>query len=404
MGKTFTIARHELLVTLKRVSFILVTLAVPLLMLVGYGVYQGVQHWYHPSEPTVEVIGYVDQAGGFNGYTDQLGATFIPYPGEEEARQALLAGEIKEYFVIPQDYLSSGSIIRYTREREVSPPPKTMEQIQDFLISNLIGEQANPGVLDRVKTPMLVTSFILDKSGNVVKNQSPFVQFFLPYIFAILLILSIFFSSGYLLQGVSEEKENRLIEILLSSVSARQLMVGKVLGLGTAGLAQMLVWMASIEVFIKVARVNIPALSDISIPSNILILGIVYYILGYLLFAVISAGIGSIGSTARESQSWSGIMATTALVPLWLSAVIIQSPDHIISRVLTIFPLTAPIATMMRLPLQSIPAWELALSLALLVASIVFSMWAAAKVFRTALLMYGKRPSLKEIVRYIREA
>lgn len=404
MSKTLTIARHELLVTLKRTSFILVTLAVPLLMLVGYGVYQGVQHWYRPSEPTVEVIGYVDQAGGFDEYNNQIGATFIPYPGEEEAKQALLAGETKEYFVISQDYLSSGSIIRYTRERELEPPPETMERIQDFLISNLIGEQAPPEVLDRVKTPMLVTSIILDESGNVVENQNPFVQFFLPYIFAILLMLSIFFASGYLLQGVSEEKENRLIEVLLSSVSARQLMVGKVLGLGTAGLAQMLVWVASIEVFIKVARVNIPALSDLSIPSNILVLGIVYYILGYLLFAVLSAGIGSIGSTARESQSWSGIMATTAMVPLWLSAVIIQSPDHIISKVLTIFPLTAPITAMMRLPLQSIPAWELALSLVLLVASIVFSMWAAAKVFRTALLMYGKRPSLKEIVRYIREA
>ena len=404
MSKTLTIARHELLVTLKRMSFILVTLAVPLLLLVGYGIYQGVQHWYHPSEPTVAAIGYVDQAGGFDEYNSQIGATFTPYPGEEEARQALLAREIKEYFVIPQNYLSSGSIIRYTREREVAPQSETLEQIQDFLISNLIGEQVDPEVLDRVKTPMLVTSFILDESGNVVENQSPFVQFFLPYIFAILLMLSIFFASGYLLQGVSEEKENRLIEVLLSSVSARQLMVGKVLGLGTAGLAQMLVWVASIEVFIKVARVNIPALSDLSIPSNILVLGIVYYILGYLLFAVLSAGIGSIGSNARESQSWSGIMATTAMVPLWLSAVIIQSPDHIISKVLTIFPLTAPVAAMMRLPLQSIPAWELALSLVLLIASIVFSMWAAAKVFRTALLMYGKRPSLKEIVRYIREA
>lgn len=182
-------------------------------------------------------------------------------------------------------------------------------------------------------------------------------------------------------------------------------MVGKVLGLGAAGLAQMLVWMASIEVFIEVAQANIPALSDLSIPSNILVLGIVYYILGYLLFAVLSAGIGSIGSTARESQSWSsGITATAAMLPMMLSAVIIDNPDHIISRMLTIFPLTASITAMMRLPLQSIPAWELAVSLALLVVSIVFSMWAAAKVFRTALLMYGKRPSLKEIVRYIREA
>jgi len=404
VNKTLIIFRHELVNTLKRMSFILITIAFPLLMLLGYGIYQGVQHWYHPGAPEEEKIGYVDQTGSFNEYTSQLGATFVLYPSEEEAKEALLAGEIKEYFVIPPDYLSTGLVNRYTMEREVQPPAKTMEQIRAFLLSNLLGNETSPEVVERAKTPMLVTSLRLDESGEVVADQSVFVQFFVPYIFAIIFVLSIFFTSGYLLQSVAEEKESRLIEILLSSVSARQLFVGKVLGLGTAGLVQILIWFVSLKVFAEVARVNIPGLSGLSISPGLLVLGLLYYILGYLLFAVLFAGIGSIGSTAREAQGWTAIFAIPAMIPLWIGSVIIAYPEHVVSTVLTIFPITAPVTAMMRLPAQVIPAWQLALSLIILAGSVIFCMWAAAKVFRTGLLMYGKRPALKEIVRYIREA
>ncbi len=404
MNKTGVIFKHELLSTLKRMSFIIVTIALPLLMLLGYGIYQGVQHWYHPSAPEEKRIGYVDQTGSFNDYASQLGATFVYYPSEEEVKEALLAEDIKEYFVIPQNYLSTGLITRYTLEREMEPPARTMEQIRTFLLSNLLGNQTTPEVVERAKTPMVLTSVRLDQSGEIATEQSVFAQFFIPYIFAIIFVLSIMFTSGYLLQSVAEEKENRLIEVLLSSVSARQLFIGKVLALGTAGLGQVLIWFVSLKVFAEVARVNIPVLSELSISPGLLALGLLYYVLGYLLFAVLFAVVGSIGSTAREAQSWSGIFAIPAMIPLWIGSVIITYPEHVVSTVLTLFPITAPVTVMMRLPAQAIPTWQLALSLVILVGSVVFCMWAGAKVFRTGLLMYGKRPALKEIIRYIREA
>jgi len=404
VGKTLIILRHELITTLKRRSFILVTIAFPLLALLGYGVYEGVQHWYHPTPAEEEIIGYVDQTGSFNEYTSQPGVTFVPYPDEEKAKEALLADEIGEYFVIPRDYLSTGSVIRYTMEREVELPEKTVERIRSFLLSNLLAGETSPEIIERAKTPLLMTSLRLGESGEIVADQNVLIQFFMPYIFAILFMMSIFFTSGYLLQSVSEEKENRVIEILLSSVSARQLLTGKVLGLGSAGLAQIVIWLISIMVFAGVARVNIPGLSGLSISPGILAVGLVYYILGYLLFAVLSAAIGSIGSTAREAQSWSMIFIMPAMIPLWLSFVIIRNPEHVVSTVLTIIPVTAPITAMMRLPAEAIPPWELALSITILAGSVVFGMWAAAKVFRTCLLMYGKRPSLRQIVAYLREA
>jgi ABC-2 type transport system permease protein len=403
VNKTLIIFRHELLVTLKRTSFILVTLAAPLLMLVGYGIYQGVQNWYHPSEPETKSIGYVDQAGGFDQYTN-LGATFVLYPEEGEARKSLLSGEISEYFVIPGDYVRTGLIVRYTMKRELEPPSQTMESIRGFLISNLIGGETSTEVLERAKTPIVLSSIRLDETGETLEGQNPFLQFFMPYIFAILLMFSIFFASGYLLQSISEEKENRLMEVLLSSVSARQLLVGKVLGLGAAGLAQIILWVISFWVLVDVALAKIPGLSAASLPPSLLVLALVYYVLGYLLFAVIMAVVGSIGTTARESQSWSSIVALTATLPMFFLNVIIENPNHAISVVFTLIPTTSSVTAMMRLPTEGIPAWQLVLSLSLLIAAIFFCMWAGAKIFRACLLMYGKRPSLRELTRYIREA
>ncbi len=404
MKKTLIILKHELRQTLKRKSFILITIAFPLLAMLGFGIYEGLQHWYQPSAPEEVKVGYVDETGQFDKYTSQDGTTFVLYSSEEEAKEDLLAEEVEEYFIIPADYLSSGLITRYTKQRELEVPDKTWRSIEDFLLSNLLAEETTPQILERAKMPMLVSTLRLDETGEIVAGQNVLIQVLVPIIFAMLFILSILFSSGFLLQSVTEEKENRVIEILLSSVSSRQLLVGKVLGLGAAGLLQIGIWLVTLKIFTEIALVNIPFLSELSIPISMLVLGIVYFILGYLLFAALCAGVGSIGSTAREGQSWSMIFTMPAIMPLWFSALIIQNPEGVFARVLTFFPLTAPVTAMMRLPIGAIPAWEIALSLAILAGSVVLAMWAAAKVFRTCLLMYGKRPALKEIVRYIREA
>jgi len=171
-----------------------------------------------------------------------------------------------------------------------------------------------------------------------------------------------------------------------------------------AGLLQMVAWLATIRVFADVAAVNIPALGDLAIPLSMLVLGLLYFILGYLLFAVLYSGVGSIGTTAREGQQMAGVFNLPAVVPLILMGVIVQHPDGVVARVLTFIPFAAPITVMMRLPNTAIPLWELTLSLAILVGSIAAGIWFVSKVFRISLLMYGKRPALREIVRYAREA
>jgi ABC-2 type transport system permease protein len=288
--------------------------------------------------------------------------------------------------------------------REVEPSGKTSEQIRDFLLSNLLGGEVSPQVMERAKTPLLLASIRLNETGEIAPNQDVVSSYFVPIVFATLFIIAIMVSSGFLFQSVTEEKENRVIEILLSSVSSGQLLVGKVLGLGAAGLIQVAVWFVTVVIFSEVAPGIIPSLSSLSIPASLIGWGLVYFILGYLLLAALYAGVGSIGATAKEGQGWSTIFTLPAISPVWFNYFLINSPEGAVSRAFTFFPLTSPVAAMMRLANHAISAWEIVLSLVILVGSIVLTMWVAARIFRVFLLMYGKRLAFREIVRYVREA
>ena len=406
MNKTILILKHEFAQTLRRKSYIIMTLAFPLIALLAILAFQIIGGAGGPTEPGESIsVGYVDNTGSFFDYTKQQEVIFIPKPSEQEATDALLEGEISQYIVIPQDYLSSGLVVRYTLLREVEPPGEVWQAIKNFLISNLLEEQSNQQVVTRVQYPLSMNSITLDESGQVAAEQGGYSAFIVPYIFSILLVMAIFTSSGFLLQGLGEEKENRVMEILLSSVSPRQLITGKVLGLGAAGLIQILVWLISARFLVGMASSSIGGiLSTLQIPTDFLILSLVYFILGYLLFAVVMAGAGSIGATARESQQLSMVFILPAVIPLWLVAFIMENPNNMIAQILTIFPFTAPITVMLRMGLTDIPIWQLAVSMILMVATILGLLVLAAKIFRTFLLMHGKTPKLGEIIRYLRQA
>ena len=405
MKKALTIFKHEFIHTIKRKSYILITIAIPVLLILAFVIYTGIQRWSQPSEPTEIKIGYVDDTDIFDDYHSQGIVTFDEYDTEAGAKSALISGTIDSYITIDENYVSEGYIDRYTMDREVEIPGSTLASIKGFLLDNLLVESISGDNLERAKTPFIPNSIRLDNTGAIATGQDPVMAFVLPYLFAFLFMFSIFFTSGYLLQSVSEEKENRVIEILLSSVSSGQLLVGKVLGLGAAGLLQIAIWLGSVLVAARFAAVSIPLFSELSIPIGTLFLGILYFILGYLFLATIFAAIGSIVRTSREGQSWSGLITTPAAVlPMALMYLIITNPTHVVSRILTLFPLTAPITSMIRISGGTLPAWETAASLLILLCSVALLMWLSSKIFRTYLLMYGKRPSIKEIVKSIKSA
>jgi ABC-2 type transport system permease protein len=200
-----------------------------------------------------------------------------------------------------------------------------------------------------------------------------------------------------------QEKENRLIEVLLSSISTRQLLAGKVLGLGAAGLTQVIVWVVSFPLLLRFASSSIGGLiSTLQVPAYFWILGILYFILGYSMFAVLSAGVAAITSTVQEAQGIAGIYTIFSIAPFWFLSLLLLYPTSPVWIVFSIFPFSAPVLTLMRLGLIGVPVWQLVVSIGVLVLSIWGGVLLAAKLLRTYVLMYGKRPTLKEISRNLR--
>ena len=402
MNKTLLILRHEFLHTIKRTGFIIMTVIVPLIALLAVGVYQLISGIAKPPAE-ITTIGYVDELGGFQQDTSQGNITLVGFDTPDDATRALVKGDIKEYFVIPSDYVSTGMVSRYTLRRELTPPPNITTAIKNFLSSNLLAGKVPAATVARIEAPLNLVTTRLTETGAVASEQGGLGNFIIPGAFGLLLALSIIFSSTYLLQGLGEEKENRLIEVLLSSVSARQLLTGKVLGLGVAGLVQVLVWVVSVPLLLNLASSSIGGfISTIQLPANFLVLAVVYFILGYLLFAVLSAAIGAISPNTREGQQLIGVLTVPLLIPLWFMSLIMWLPDNPVWVVLAILPVTAPSEVIIRLGVSGIPAWQLAASIAVLVLSIIGGLLLVAKVFRTYLLMYGKRPGIGEVMRSLR--
>jgi ABC-2 type transport system permease protein len=405
MNKTLILVKDELKVTLKRKGFILTTLALPVLAILGILIYSLVGALARPSgEVEIKQVGYIDQTGVFDDFTKYDKVNLVLYTDEEGAKSDLLNGKLEEYMVIPADYLASGKITRYSMNTDLQPPTDVVQATRDFLISNLVKDKISPDIMERVKNPLAMSSIVLDKTGNVAEGQGGWGAWIIAYLFGLLLLMSIFTASGYLLQGLSEEKENRIMEVLLSSVSTRQLLMGKVIGLGAAGLLQMVFWLVSAWALLGIAATNIGGLFvGLQFPISVIIISLVYYILGYTLFAILMAGTGAIVPTVRDGQQISVIFSFLAAVPFIMMTFIIENGDHILNIILTLFPFTSPMTVMMRLN-AGIPAWEFVAGITILVGSIIGSMLLVSKLFRVYLLMYGKTPGWRELVKTLRKA
>jgi ABC-2 type transport system permease protein len=402
MNKTFLIFRHEFLGTIRRTGFIIMTFIVPLLALLGIGAYHIISGSIKPS---VEIthIGYVDTVGGFNQDTSQGKIELQPFETADKANQGLANKTIAGYIVISQDYLNTGAMNYYTLEKQLAPPDAIVAAIKNFLSSNLLAGKVPQSTVDLIEAPLNMASIRLTETGAISPEQGGFSNLLVPGIFSLLLYLSIVFSSSYLIQGLGDEKENRLIEVLLSSVSTRELLIGKVLGLGAAGLVQVVIWVISAPLIVGLASSSIGGFfANLKVGPSFLILCVVYFILGYLLFATISMAVGAVSPSAREGQQFATIFTLPAVAPLWFSSAILIFPNNPVWVALTIFPITAPVTLMLRLGATAVPAWEIVASVIVLSATIIGGLLLTVRIVRTYLLMYGKRPGLGEIIRNFR--
>jgi ABC-2 type transport system permease protein len=194
-----------------------------------------------------------------------------------------------------------------------------------------------------------------------------------------------------------EEKENRTMEIVVTSVSTDEMMAGKVVGNLAVGLTELLVWIGFGMATLFFLRANPAQVGNFNLDPGYLILSFVILLPAFVMVAGLMAAAGVTATDTREAQQIAGMFTLPVVVPFWLIVPLMESPNSPLSVGLSIFPLTAPISLTMRAAFTDVPAWQIALSLGLLVVCAVGAIWLAARVFRLGMLRYGKRLSLREI-------
>jgi len=411
MRKVFIVARHEYLVNVRRVGFIVMTLLVPLLGAVGLFVAaffggQAASFLASTFVPEEGNIGIVDELGAFTPLLPQYQKQFTLYEDQDQGRAAVRDKVIASLLVIAEDYIDTGKVTIITREGGFSAAVlEDSDTMQAFFVDHLLQDEVDPKVRARVAHP--IEPVLVSLEADLRLDRGPLaivLDLIVPYFLGILLIMTIFVTSGYLLQGVAKEKTSRVMEIILSSVTAQELLAGKVLGLGALGLTQIVIWLGS-SVALSGGTVGLLGFAlPLLVRPQVLVLGVVYYILGFLVYAVLMGGVGALGTTQQESQQLAGIFSFLAAIPLMVGGFMFTNPNMTIVRVLSWFPLTAPTMMLLRMPMTEVPLVDVVGSLLMLILAIPVILWVGSKIFRMGLLMYGKRPSLRQIVRALRQA
>jgi len=323
------VAGYEFRNTVRRKAFILTTILMPLFVIVPVYLSATTSSEKY-AEPADRRIGFVDGSGFL---TEKDG--YKEYADIEEAKAALIKGEINSFFVLGSDYLTAGNVSVYSTR--LSPLSEESGKIIRFLTENLLSlARVDENISQRILQPAVINTISLDADGKESAGGG-LMRFLQPYILSFMLFLSITVSSGYLMQGIGEEKESRTGELLLSSISADQLLKGKILGYGAVGLLQIAVWAALGCLFLLNSQFA-PLLSGIQI-DWVIGLAVIYYLLGYFLFSVSIACAAAISPTVKEAQQTASLFTFMAAIPMIFSSMIIVAPNGLPAKILTISPI-----------------------------------------------------------------
>lgn len=414
MDRIWIIARHEYLTNVRRTGFIIFTALVPVLGMIGLlvaSVFGGQVTGYLQSEfdSSPGAVGIVDRHGAFTPILPQHRDRFRSYSDEAIGQAALRSGEAEMLLVIPEDYMETGKVRVWSTESDFRTGAMINSgRMRTFLVTHLLRGEVDVRLQRRVAHPMSVEQVTLLEGDAAHRSSSGaaglVANTMVGYFLGTLLVATVFTASGYLLRGVSDEKTNRVIEIIVSSVSADELLAGKVLGLGALGLTQVVIWLLSGFALSGGAQSLLGYALPLQGRVDLFILSVVYYILGFLGYAVLMGAAGALGTSLQESFQLARLVSLMAALPLFLGGFIMQNPNMTLARIFSWLPLSGPSVMLLRLPIGQIPLVDIAGSIVVSVATVPVLLWAGARVFRMGLLMYGKRPSWSQVLRALREA
>jgi ABC-2 type transport system permease protein len=370
-------------IALKR-SFILALLSVPLMI----GLNVGLGLFLESSEKDDTPVGYVDHAGLLaNAIPAPVSGSskpveFIPFSTEDEARSAVESGEIQAYYVVAADYYSTARIdLAYLEE----PGRNATRQFYDFCQINLLSDQPPEiALLAASNTNVIVRS--LD-GRRQVPGGGPTFGLIMPLLISFAFLFLLLMNSGYLLQAVADEKENRTMEVLITSVSPLQLIGGKIMGIVAVGLTQLIAWTVVCLLAIFIAgRAGIGWLQDASLDWGIIAATATIAIPSYVLASALMAATGATVVSAQEGQptgSWA----------------IVMTPDAPLPTVLSFLPFTSLVTVSLRNLFGVVPWWQVAASVAIQTVCAAGALWLAGRAFRLGMLRYGQRLNWRELIK-----
>ena len=437
MNKIGLIIKREYLTRVRKRSFIIMTFLGPILLAAIYIVPMLLAINSSESDKR-NVIAVVDESHWFQDLfkNDEKQTFIILHDTPIDSVKAMVKNGAYDMalYVPPTQLNVPSNAVLYSLSQVPMDVDSYIRGVMEKEIEEqkLLASGVDPKVVHAAKTDINLSVMRMDESGGEKETFSE-IQFLLGIILATLIYFFIILFGGQVMHGVAEEKTNRIIEVIISSVKPFQLMMGKIIGVSLVALTQFVMWIvltgtiylgftATIGLSHPEALGSGTVLNE-SIMSNdimsnegvmqivniansidfgtIIFSFIVFFICGYLLYATLFAAIGSLVDNNTDSQQFSLPVTVPLMIALFTAFYIVNDPESPLAVCLSMIPFTSPITMMVRIPF-GVPIWQIVLSITILVATFVFMTWFAAKIYRTGILMYGKKLSYKEIFKWIK--
>ena len=408
---TWIIFAEEVRRHLRSGGYLFFTVVIALLMVAAVWIVPLIQEAISRDAPPSEVdlgrIGFVDNSGVLLGLEGQDGP--FRYETRPEGLEAMEREGIDSFYVVADDYFESGKVEQYAEFKGRFPSNWIDEgAFRALLTTGLIAGQLDPDVMARVTEPADFENFRVEDDGSVsevVPTAQAIGELIVPMIFAMLLMFGLIAGVGNMVTSISEEKENRLVELVITSAKPFSIMAGKLLALGVIGLTQTVVWIVVAAFTVPAMFDQIPNASELIIPASLLVIILACFITGYFLTATLAIFVGAVTNSAREASRMAPMVYMLGFMPLWLSGLLINQPDGLITRLLSYIPFTAPTGILIRISAGGeMTGSAIAAALGGVVATAILFLWVSARVFRGAMLMQGQSLTPRNLWTALRNA
>jgi len=385
MNRILAVIRREYLAHIRTKAFWISTLIVPIVM----GALMIIPAWLATRGAGEFTVAVLDLSGHF---FDPVDAEIQRHLGGDDETLSII--------LVEED---PGPDIEATRERIKT---RVQEKVFDGMLvlpSTLPG--LDPDAVSELTRRVGLKTLKLGKGGEETRDRGQ--TFMLAYVFVMIIYMTVLMYGMYVMRGVLEEKSSHVVEVIISTVKPFELMLGKILGIGAVGLTQFLIWATLMAAISAPGMVSAMGMGDIelpTIPAQLLVFFVIYFVLGFLLYGTLYAAVGAAFDTEQEAQNFQFVVMIPLMIPLVLLWQMINQPDSTLSVVLSLIPFFTPMLMFLRMTLTAVPAWQVAASVVLMIATILASAWVVGKIYRVGILMHGSKPKLKDLVRWVREA